>query len=190
MSDSVISRDNFPQGIAIGAYACLFLTMCFFFASWLLVAAIPAIAFIVMLYRAGDDVSHDHAVYARNTLIFFAIALVASFIVLMAAILVIATSQADVAFMEQLEADMSAGNMSAQEFLSSVAGSGMFKKIAIAFAICIALLLAAAALHSRHSPCRLRAPGSRLQRCAPCCRGRNRHHLVRPGYLRVLTRGM
>ena len=53
----------------------------------------------------------------------------------------IATSQADVAFMEQLEADMSAGNMSAQEFLSSVAGSGMFKKIAIAFAICIALLL-------------------------------------------------
>lgn len=141
MSDSVISRDNFPQGIAIGAYACLFLTMCFFFASWLLVAAIPAIAFIVMLYRAGDDVSHDHAVYARNTLIFFAIALVASFIVLMAAILVIATSQADVAFMEQLEADMSAGNMSAQEFLSSVAGSGMFKKIAIAFAICIALLL-------------------------------------------------
>ena len=22
MSDSVISRDNFPQGIAIGAYAC------------------------------------------------------------------------------------------------------------------------------------------------------------------------
>lgn len=48
---------GFNKGAAICAYVCLFLAMCSGIAGWLFLAIIPAIVFIVMLYKAGDGVT-------------------------------------------------------------------------------------------------------------------------------------
>lgn len=86
---------GFNKGAAICAYVCLFLAMCSGIAGWLFLAIIPAIVFIVMLYKAGDGVSHDHAVYSRNTIFAYIAAIIGIIVVWVAVLALIGSNAAD-----------------------------------------------------------------------------------------------
>ncbi len=132
---------GFNKGAAICAYVCLFLAMCSGIAGWLFLAIIPAIVFIVMLYKAGDGVSHDHAVYSRNTIFAYIAAIIGIIVVWVAVLALIGSNAADEEFVESLKAVISAGTASKAEILDMIMSSAIFMKIAAATVISLAIML-------------------------------------------------
>ncbi|MDY6321403.1 MAG: hypothetical protein SPL30_00610 [Succinivibrio sp.] len=135
------ANESFSKGMALAAHACLLITMFFTLGSWLLLAMIPAIACVVLLYKAGGNLNRSHAAYARNTVIFMVLALVLATIALVVAITMVGMDDEAMGVIEDLTNKISSGAITPQEWLAGIIASEAVHKIGLGLGIALLLFL-------------------------------------------------
>ncbi len=135
------ANESFSKGMALAAHACLLITMFFTLGSWLLLAMIPAIACVVLLYKAGGNLARSDAACARNTVIVMVLALVVATIALVVAITMVGMDDEAMGVIEDLTNKISSGAITPQEWLAGIIASEAVHKIGLGLGIALLLFL-------------------------------------------------